>query len=155
MLVELWQWIQTSPAQSIPILSAGLGLVAGGVWTVLTFFHKIYSDREQRLFERYRLLSKEITVGRDGDDLPYIAYQLDAIYELRFFRKYYPRTIWMLKGLRGRWENSTNYDKSNLAEIDDTISYIAHRKNLGGSILFCIFNFFWWFKMKSTILNDK
>lgn len=153
MLVDLWQWIQTSPAQAIPILSAGGGLVAGGIWTLITFFHKIYSDREQRLFERYRLLSKEIIVGRDGDDDPYIAYQLDAIYELRFFRKYYPRSIWMLKELKGRWESSPTYGKRYHDEIDDTISYIAHRKNLGGCILFGIFNFFWWFNRKDTILK--
>ena len=155
MLEVLSKWVIDNPEKSLPVISAALALFFGGMWTVMTFFQRIRAEKEQRDFDRYRLLSKEITVGRDGDDTPYIPYQLDAIYELRSFRKYYPRTLWMLKHLRLRWVVSPNYNEFHVKELDETISYISHRKTLIGVFIFSALNLIWWFERSRPELAKK
>lgn len=146
-------WITANPEKSIPVISAALALFLGGMWTVMTFFQKIKAEKEQKNFDRYRLLSKEITVGKDGDQTPYIPFQLDAIFELRSFRKYYPRSLWMLKHLRERWLVAPNYTESHVRELEETISYIAHRKTIIGVVIFNAAKLFWWFDKKQTVIN--
>ena len=129
MVTELSDWFVKNPEKSFPIASAVIGLFVGGVWTALVFFQKILSEREQKKFDRYRLLVTEINEGRGSDGKVYIAYQLDGVYELRFHRKYYPRSILLLSRLKKDWERSENYDAAHLLEIDQTIDYMRHRAN--------------------------
>ncbi|UWA63693.1 hypothetical protein [Enterobacter cloacae] len=155
MLEILSKWVIENPEKSLPVISAALTLFFGGMWSILTFLQKIRAEKEQRDFDRYRLLSKEITVGKDGDDTPYIPFQLDAIYELRSFRKYYPRTLWMLKHLRVRWDISPNYNEFHIEELDETIAYISHRKTIIGVFIFSVPNLIWWFHKAKPKLEKK
>lgn len=141
---------EKDPLKVIGLIATGVGLFSGAFWTVLTFFHKTLSDREQQRFDRYRLLIQELNTGR-GSDGVFIDYQLDAIYELRFHKKYYPRTLWMLNRLRSNWEQWDNgqenkkYNKGHLSELDETINYISRRKNLICRVVLYVISFFWIF----------
>lgn len=143
---------EKDPLKTIGLIATGVGLFSGACWTVLTFFHKTLSDREQQRFERYRLLIQELNEGR-GSEGVYIDYQLDAIYELRFHKKYYPRTLWMLNRLRSTWQQrdlgraNKKYDKGHLSELDETINYISRRKNLRCRVVLYFFSFFWLFHL--------
>jgi hypothetical protein len=132
MLDNFFNWVRADVSVSWQIISAAMGLFVGGLWTALVFFQKVLSESEQKRFDRYRLLIKEINEGRGNDGSIYIAYQLDAVYELRFHRKYYSRSLWLLSRLKCDWANSkkASYDIEHLNEIDQTIDYIRHRNNL-------------------------
>lgn len=144
--------------QTISLIATGFGLFSASFWTVLTFFHKTLSDREQQRFDRYRLLIQELNQGR-GEDGVYIDYQLDAIYELRFHKKYYPRTLWMLNRLRDSWQQKDTgrtkkiYGRGHLSEIDETINYISLRKNFISRVLFLFVDVFWIFHRRSYSRN--
>jgi len=151
---HLTTWALDHPEQSIPAITAALALIFGGFWTALTFLQKIHSDNEEKVLERYRKLSKQITEGDDDAKAPYIAYQLDAVYSLRFYPKFYPRSIWMLKDILRRWTESDSYNEHHTNEVKDTLIYIAHRKNFIGRMLFGVFNLVWFTKLKCTVLKD-
>lgn len=139
------EWIINNLAVSIPVVTATVGALFAGLWTLITFVQKISSDGEQKAFERYRLLSKELTTGRDDKEAPFIAFQLDAVYELRFYRKYYPRSIWVLKDLKRRWSNSGSYSEFHLAEVDETLKYISRRRSIISAFYMKLFSFLYLF----------
>lgn len=158
MINAFFDWIKTNPEKSITVISGMVGLFAGGVWTVLLFFHKFMSEREQKQFERYRLLIRDLNVADDGE-APYIDFQMDAIYQMRFFRRYYPRSLWMLNRLIARWKEKdtgrTNpcYGIGHIDEVEETIAYIAHRKTWLGTIIFFFYDMFPLFQRKETALK--
>lgn len=137
----LINWVVQNPEKSIPVLGAAIGLVFGGLWTVLTFFQKILVEKEERQFERYRKLIGELNKGIDGD--VYVDYQLNAVYELRFFRKYYPRSLRIVKDLIPRWEVSKSYTDTNIDELRATVSYLEIRQSLIGCMFISIANLIW------------
>ena len=141
----IYNWILNNPEKSIPVVGAFLGLVLGGLWTTLTFFQKTLYDREQQQFERYHRLFEELNRGKEGK--VYIDFQLNSVYELRFFRKYYPRSERMILALIPRWEANDKYRESDVEELKATLKYIRFRKSLLGMILMRIVNLVWpWVK---------
>lgn len=141
----IYNWILNNPEKSIPVVGAFLGLVLGGLWTTLTFFQKTLYDREQQQFERYHRLFEELNRGKEGK--VYIDFQLNSVYELRFFRKYYPRSERMILALIPLWEASDKYRESDVEELKATLKYIRFRKSLLGMIVMRIANFVWpWVK---------
>lgn len=156
MLDSFFNWFKTDVSGSWQITSAAIGLFVGGLWTALVFFQKVLSESEQKRFDRYRLLVKEINEGRGDDGHVYIAYQLDAVYELRFHRKYYPRSLWLLSRLKCDWTKSgdSSYDIEHLNEIDQTIDYIRHRGNQISRIAFCVLNFLRFYRLRKNYMSN-
>jgi hypothetical protein len=152
MIDGIISWFKADIASSWQVLSAAIGLFAGGLWTALVFFQKVLSEREQKRFDRYRLLIKEINEGRGDDGQVYIAYQLDAVYELRYHRKYYPRTLWLLERLKKFWSANSSYDASHLREIDETIDFIRLRRNLISYVVMTFVKSLRFFEFKKTRL---
>ena len=138
-------WVINNPEKSLPTLGAALGLIIGGFWTALTFFQKVLVDKEQRQFDRYHHLIEQLNRGIKGD--VYVDFQLNAVYELRFFRKYYPRSERIVELLVPRWIESPSYNDENVAELRATLSYIRWRKSIVGTLVITILNFVWpWWK---------
>lgn len=158
MMSELILLIKNKPTETIPLIIGFLGLFAGGLWTILVFLSNLVTEREQRQFERYRLLIQNLNVGDDGAS-PYIDFQMDAVYQMRFFRKYYPRSLWMLNRLVARWKeadrgrSNPKYDKGHIQEIEETIIYIARRKTRVGSMIFYFIDFIPIFQRKASALS--
>ncbi|MFQ6288202.1 hypothetical protein ACLMPM_22825 [Yersinia enterocolitica] len=130
----LINWFLKDLGKSIPIVSIAIGLFMGGVWTVLTFFHKFYADRDEKQFQRYRLLVEELNRGREDAESKkreiYVDYQLNSIYEMRFYRKYFPRTERIIIELIPRWEKSDSYNDLHINDLKATLRYIRWRKSL-------------------------
>ena len=55
----------------------------------------------------------------------YVDRQTAAMYELRFYKRYFPHTLRMLKGLRKKWLSVPNQFPRLLEELDLTIEYIT------------------------------
>ncbi|EOH8198984.1 hypothetical protein EKS35_03895 [Enterobacter hormaechei subsp. steigerwaltii] len=138
-------WVVNSPEKSLPALGAALGLVLGGLWTALTFFQKVLVEKEQRQFERYHHLIDQLNRGIKGDVR--VDFQLNAVYELRFFRKYYPRSERIVELLIPRWIESSSYNDDNVDELRATLSFIRWRKSIIGTVIITILNIVWpWWK---------
>lgn len=137
----LFTWIVGNPEKAIPVLGAAIGLILGGMWTVLTFFQKILVEKEERQFQRYRKLIEELNKGIGGE--VYVDYQLNAVYELRFYKKYYPRSLRIVRDLIPRWQKSPSYVPANIEELRATVSYLEIRQSVIGRIIIFIANIFW------------
>lgn len=134
-------WALKNPEKSIPALGAALGLVFGGFWTALTFFQKILAEKEQKQFDRYQLIVDQLNKGKDGD--VYVDFQLNAVYEMRFFRKYFPRSERIVELLIPRWILSPSYNDENVEELRATLRYIRSRKSPVLTIPVKLLNLFW------------
>ncbi|MCO4156881.1 hypothetical protein [Citrobacter amalonaticus] len=141
ILDSLFNWVVGNPEKAIPVLGAAFGLILGGVWTVLTFFQKILVEKEERQFQRYRKLIEELNKGIRGE--VYVDYQLNAVYELRFFKKYYSRSVRIVRDLIPRWEESDSYVPANIEELRATVAYLEIRQTVIGRICIFIVNVFW------------
>jgi hypothetical protein len=143
-------------------VGGALASIAAGIWAVVIFFHKAITEREQKEFDRYRMLIKDLNVGEDGS-APFIDFQLAAVYQMRFYRKYYPRSLWMLNRLKLQWaandaervanSDAPKYALKHFEEIDETIIFIGHRKSILGCLIFGIPNLFYIFYRKKTSLS--
>lgn len=144
---HLINWFYSDLDKTIPIASVAVGLFMGGVWTVLTFFHKFYTDREEMQFQRYRLLVEELNRGKKEENKDewavYVDFQLNSVYEMRFYRKYYPRSERIIEGLIPRWEKAPSYNDANVEELKATLKYIRYRKSFAGNILMKIVGLIW------------
>jgi len=134
-------WALKNPEKSIPIFGAALGLVLGGFWTALTFFQKILAEKEQKQFDRYQLIVDQLNKGKDGQ--VYVDFQLNAVYEMRFFRKYFPRSERIVELLIPRWIASDSYNDENVEELRATLRYIRARKSPLLTIPVKLINLFW------------
>lgn len=143
---QFYKWIFEHPEQSIPALGAFIALIFTGIWTPITFLQKVRAEKEQKQFERYHQLIQEFNDGIKGS--VYIDSQLNAVYELRFFRKYYPRSERLLEAIIDRWSTkSKTYTQANIDEVKITLSYIKMRKSVWGALFFGTLNVLWpWWK---------
>ncbi|PBI78951.1 hypothetical protein A9993_04085 [Rahnella victoriana] len=144
---ELAAWFMSDLEKNIPIVSVAIGLLMGGIWTVLTFFHKVFSEREEMQFQRYRLLVEELNQGKkdteNGVREVYIDFQLNSIYEMRFYKKYYARSERLISELIPRWKLSASYNDSHIEELKATLKYIKCRKSLFGNLVMKFLCVFW------------
>lgn len=143
-------WVIGSPEKSLPTLGAAIGLVLGGFWTALTFFHKVWMEREEKQFIRYHKLVEELNKGRvnsKGEPEVYVDYQLNSVYEMRFFPKYYPRSERIIELLIPRWKISDSYNDQNVRDLETTLRYIRIRKSPIGRFFLIITEAIWpWYK---------
>ena len=58
----------------------------------------------------------------------YIDRQTAAVYELRFYRRYYEHSLRMLAGLRDKWGKDPNQFPRIIEETDLTLDYIKSRR---------------------------
>ncbi|MFA6009115.1 MAG: hypothetical protein WC799_03955 [Desulfobacteraceae bacterium] len=81
-----------------------------------------------REFEAYHKLVKELVEPPAENGALYIDRQTAAMYELRFYKRYFPHSLRMLKSLREKWVSVPNQFPRLIEEIDLTIQYIGKKQ---------------------------
>ncbi|KKY86716.1 hypothetical protein OA46_10030 [Enterobacter cloacae] len=128
MIIEGIKWIAENPEKSIPLVLSVVTLAFGGIWTALTFIHKAILESKDRELEAYQKVIEVLNEGKMGG--PYIDYQLDSIYQLRFFPRYYQRSLRLIDRLIPRWEKLPAYQNMEITEeLQSTRTYIARRQS--------------------------
>jgi hypothetical protein len=76
-------------------------------------------------FEAYHKLVKELVEPPTEKGAMYVDRQTAAMYELRFYKRYFQHSLRMLKGLREKWASVPNQFPRLIEELDLTIEYIT------------------------------
>ena len=105
------------------------GSQIGIIGAAIAFIFGVYKYMSERRiaqrwkeFEVYHKLVKELVGPEKESDKMYLDRQAAIIFELRNFKRYYPYSLRMLKGLKETW---STYPKPRLfEELDLTIKYI-------------------------------
>ena len=111
----------------------GTQLSALGAAVVFIFgAYKYLSERNKshywKEYEVYHKVIKELVEPSSPNSEMYIDRQTAAIYELRFYPRYYSHTLRMLKGLKEKWAKVSGLSPRLLKELDLTINYIEKKK---------------------------
>lgn len=104
------------------------------VGAAIAFIFAVYKFQVDRAashfwkeFEAYHKLVKELVEPPSENSALYIDRQTAVIYELRFYKRYYPHSLRMLKGLRDKWVLVPNQYTRLIEELDLTIEYIGNK----------------------------
>ncbi|MDA8404528.1 MAG: hypothetical protein M0Z56_10090 [Desulfobacteraceae bacterium] len=97
----------------------------------VAFIFGIYKFQAQRKasqfwkkFEAYHKLVKELVEPQKENGAMYVDRQTAAIYELRFYKRYYSHSLRMLRGLKIKWAAVPNQFPRLIEELDLTVEYI-------------------------------
>lgn len=128
MIIDGIKWVIENPEKSIPLVLSVATLAFGGIWTALTFIHKAILESKDRELEAYQKVIEVLNEGKAGG--AFIDYQLDSIYQLRFFPRYYQRSLRLIERLVSRWEKLPAYQNMKITEeLQSTKTYIARRQS--------------------------
>ena len=101
------------------------------IGTAIAFIFGIYKFLSERRiahywkeFEVYHKLVKELVGPEKENDKMYLDRQAAIIFELRNFKRYYPYSLRMLKGLKETWSTYSNQYPRLFEELDLAIKYI-------------------------------
>jgi hypothetical protein len=117
---ELLEFVQKYK-ESIPLISAGIIAIVGALWTAVQYAFARRRDHNKEVFETYHRLIDEL-VGGKGNGQPYVDRQCAIVFELRFYRRYYPATRRILAGLKQDWATSPLAKTRLFHEMDLTIA---------------------------------
>ncbi len=110
----------------------GSQLSAVGAALVFSFgIYKFQAERKTTLFwkefEVYHKLVKELVELPAKDGALYIDRQTAIMFEMRNFKRYYPFSLRMLKGLREKWEAVPDQYPRLLNELKLTIEFLERK----------------------------
>ena len=104
------------------------------IFAALAFIFAVYKFQAERKatffwkeFEVYHKLVKELVEPPDEGKGLYIDRQTAIMYELRNFKRYYPFSLRMLKGLWEKWAPVPNQFPRLLEEMKLTIEFIEKK----------------------------
>ena len=93
--------------------------------------YKYQSERRTTLFwkefEVYHKLVKELVQPPKEEGALYIDRQTAVMYEMRNFKRYYPFTLRMLKGLKEKWGAVPDQFPRLMEELELTINHIEKK----------------------------
>ncbi|GAA3939867.1 hypothetical protein [Hymenobacter algoricola] len=120
-------------------LASTLGAAIAFVWTIIQFVAVRTREAQNREFEVFHRLIKELVEPPTPDGALYVDRQCAIIYELRFFSRYHPVTKRTLLGLQVKWGELEGKYERLLDEISTTLKYLdSHRNKLRRVV-----RFFW------------
>lgn len=94
--------------------------------------YKYFLERKEshfwKEFEVYHKLVKELLEPSKTSEGMYVDRQAVILFELRNFRRYYPYSLRMLKGLQAKWVAVPNQFPRLLEEMDMTIRFLESKK---------------------------
>ncbi len=94
--------------------------------------YKFQSERKTTLFWKefdvYHKLVKEL-VEPPGEGALFIDRQTAIIFEMRNFKRYFPYTLRLLKGLQQKWSSTEAPFPNLLKELELTIDYVEKKSN--------------------------
>ncbi|MDD3088702.1 MAG: hypothetical protein PHT95_02010 [Candidatus Omnitrophica bacterium] len=107
------------------------GTQISALGAAIAFIFAVYKFQAERAtihfwkeFEAYHKLVKELVEPPSEKGVLYVDRQTAAIYELRFYKRYYPHSQRMLKGLKEKWSAVPRQFPRLLEELDLAIEYI-------------------------------
>jgi hypothetical protein len=110
------------------------GSQVSAIGAALAFIFGIYKFQAERKatffwkeFEVYHKLVKELVEPPMEGGALYMDRQAAIMYEMRNFKRYYPYTCRMLKGLREKWAAVPNQYPRLIEELDLTIEFIEKK----------------------------
>lgn len=90
--------------------------------------YKFQTERKTTLFWKefdvYHKLVKELVEPPSENGALYVDRQAAVLFELRNFRRYYPYSLRMLKGLQEKWSAAPNQFPRLLNELELSIAHI-------------------------------
>ncbi|MBX3586449.1 MAG: hypothetical protein KF796_07375 [Ramlibacter sp.] len=124
MLTSFWQWLASN--------AATVGVLLGAVptiWAIVQFILNKRAEAERQQFETYHSLIKQLVEREDPNQPLKLDRQIAIIFELRNFKRYYPVTLRIFKGLKQDWaEYGPELKRSRLQEeLDLAIEFIGRK----------------------------
>lgn len=107
-----------------------LSAIAASITFIFGVYKFIVERKEAHFwkeFEVYHKLVKELVEPSSKNDSLFIDRQAAIIFELRNFKRYYPYSLRMLKGLQEKWSKDPNQFPRLLEEVSLTIDYLKHK----------------------------
>lgn len=104
---------------------SAIGAAIAFVWSVVQFFSARTREARFREFETFHKLIKEITEPQNTNNYRQIA----ALFELRFYPRYYPITLRILKQSREHAASLADTSSDMMKEVNILIGFIEHRSN--------------------------
>ena len=110
------------------------GTQLSAVGAAIAFIFAMYKFQAERSasqfwkeFEAYHKLIKELVQPPSESEGLYIDRQTAILYELKFYKRYYPHTLRMLEALKQKWVAVPNQFPRLLEEMDLTIEHIEKK----------------------------
>jgi hypothetical protein len=108
--------------------AAALGIFGGAIafiWSVTQFWLQRRRESDERQFEAYHKLVKELVSPDSAEGVMWIQRQAAVIFELRHFPRYYEFTERLLISLREKWDRDPEFHwPALLNEIDLTLRFM-------------------------------
>ncbi len=109
----------------------GTQISALGAAVVFIFgIYKFLVERKEshfwKEFETYHTLVKELVEPPSENGPLYLDRQTAILYELRFYKRYFPHTFRMLKALKEKWDTPDQHTRL-IEELNLTIDYVKKK----------------------------
>lgn len=96
-------------------------------WAIYKYFDSRKREQDLKEFNNYHRLIKELVQPETKDSPMYVDRQAAIIYELRYYKRYFPITLRTLKGLREKWGKVEGQYPRLLEELDLTITFLQKK----------------------------
>ncbi len=108
---------------------SAIGAALVFLFGVYKYLHDQRQFHRWKEFEVFHKLVRELVEPDAKDQAMYIDRQAAVIFELRSFKRYYPYTLRMLLGLRGKWGDGGVREKYPrlVEELNLTIAYLERK----------------------------
>lgn len=110
------------------------GSQLGTIGAAIAFIFGVYKFQAERKathywkeFEVYHKLVKELVEPPSENGAMYVDRQAAIMYELRNFKRYYPYSLRMLRGLREKWAAVPDQFARLIEELDLTIEFLEKK----------------------------
>jgi len=115
-------------AHNATVLSI-IGASIAFAWSIIRFVLDRRKELQDREFEAYHRLIKELVSPDPESKVMWIDRQAAVVFELRHFPRYYEFTVRMLLHLREKWKADPDFQWQYLLdEVDRTIEYVKSKK---------------------------
>lgn len=108
-----------------PLLALA-GTLGTFVFGAFKYFHERREAHYWKEFEVFHKLVRELVEPSAPGQALYLDRQCAVVYELRKYKRYYPYTLRMLKGLREAWSKIGNFERL-IEEIDSAIAFLESK----------------------------
>jgi hypothetical protein len=124
MFEAIWSWITSNTTALGVLLSAAPPLGA-----IIQYILNKRSEANRQQFETYHSLIKQLVEREDPTQPMRLDRQIAVVYELKNFKRYFPVTLRILRGLKIDWVDYGPIDKRTrlLDELEIAIDFISKK----------------------------
>jgi len=114
-------------AKTVVAVGTVVTTVVTGVWSVLKYFDTKKREQNRLKFDNFYKILEHVVDPKKGSAVNFF-YDIQAayIYELRYFKRYHPFSLRLLRRLKNKWEKENTHPLFS-EEINNTINYIEHK----------------------------